>query len=41
MKNKAKEFESFSLPLDKSNVTSDATHLLIFIRGITEYFMVV
>jgi hypothetical protein len=33
LQNKAKEFESFGLAMDKSNDTGDIAQLLIVIRG--------
>jgi hypothetical protein len=40
-RNKKKKFESFCLALDESNDTSNTAQLLIFIRGIREFFEVV
>jgi hypothetical protein len=41
LRNKTKEFESFCLALDESNVTNETSQLLIIIRGITESFDVI
>jgi hypothetical protein len=41
LRNKAKEYESFSLAPEGSNDTSDTAQLLIVIPGKREYFEVV
>jgi hypothetical protein len=37
LRNKAEEFESFSLAMDDSNDPSNTGQLLIIIQGVTEY----